>query len=828
MKDSKSPMRMARRVLIALAVVVIVAVIAVASLPWVLNTAPARRWLLVQANRVLAPGKLEVDAFHFSWLGPVRMERFVIRDHQGERVVESPQAVWDRQLTQILFDRPRYGTLRLTGGALNVERLEDGTIDLYEALKPVLTPNPKADLLVQVRNATLSVLDKKGQLPHPITAERADIDLHVAAAPKPLTWNVKLVNASGADEQTLAIVGRFARWSETAGAHHDLALNVTTQRWPLELGTKGLEVRGRLDGTAQAIQHEGLWELAGDAQVRKLDAQGSSLRGDRLHWSEASGSWKMQQTADGWSIGALNIRAPVGSLKANGALSATDTTSRIEGELDLAALARQLPHALYLPQDVTIERGSAHVVAEGKGSAWTLDGRVADLAALRGNERITLTKPGRIQGHVQPGQSSGEAQFEGRLELGSTPWNDGPIRMTAQGAYRPQIGELELSDLTLWESRGTLKAHGLIKDLKGRRDTSFAGTLTPDWEKLNTTLSERIEPDAYVRGEPIVFKANGPLSGSLSELWKTWNAELRLELVEADVYGLELERTSIVGRARQGSLFIDPIDATLNGGKVHLEPTLAVDDADQWSISFGKQSAIEGAAINDEVSHRFLAYVVPVMDRATRVRGNVSVDFEKATFPIGKGASRKAVVEGNVVFRNVEFVPGPLAADLLTMLGRPDLPSLKLNQPVVLAIYDGMVHQQGLAIPVGKLTQIELAGTVDFDSNLDLKASLPITPAMFGQNGVLADIVEGTRFDVPIRGTLDAPKIDKEAFRVALGDMGKNLLRKGMARGAAELLFRLAQPRDPEVPPPPRLTPEERRARRIEKREERKARRQQR
>ncbi len=131
---------------------------------------------------------------------------------------------------------------------------------------------------------------------------------------------------------------------------------------------------------------------------------------------------------------------------------------------------------------------------------------------------------------------------------------------------------------------------------------------------------------------------------------------------------------------------------------------------------------------------------------------------------------------------------------------------------------NGRVETKGLVLPIGKVTEIALEGSVGFDRTLALRASVPVTSAMLG-NSVVGDIVDGTRITIPIGGTLSKPKIDRDALRVALQDTGKDLLRRGMTRGALELLNRLSRPRDPNAPPPPpRLTPRERRERRLEQR----------
>ena len=156
-------------------------------------------------------------------------------------------------------------------------------------------------------------------------------------------------------------------------------------------------------------------------------------------------------------------------------------------------------------------------------------------------------------------------------------------------------------------------------------------------------------------------------------------------------------------------------------------------------------------------------------------------------------------MKGKVIFQDVEFAPGPLTREMVALVAPAKQPgTLRLAAPVFLTIADGRVNQRGLAIPIGDVTRVEVEGWVDFNKNLGLVATLPVTPAMFGDSPLLGPIVAGTRIRVPIGGTLDSPKLDKTAFKAELADLGKSLLVRGAGVGALELLERLARPARPQ------------------------------
>jgi translocation and assembly module TamB len=562
---------------------------------------------------------------------------------------------------------------------------------------------------------------------------------------------------------------------------------------------------------------DGSIRLRGSAQTRLAIAGRPGLAQLSL-----AGSWGEQ--ARTLLLDRVGLRvAPVDG-EASGALE-TVATGRLDWD---AGELRLLPVATDVPPVLAIDGQGIRVSGIGRGSAATrLEGGVGgDLATA---DALISKWSGRpalgLVGHWSAiASATGEAdglELAARLKLDepSPSPEKKPTSLAIRAHYLAKPDRLDLAELTATTPYGTLDAAGSIHGPFADRTIDLHGNLAPDFAAITAFLGRTVEPRASLEGKPRAFRA----SGSLDPSGKGLEAEAGFEIVAADVYGLKLGPTPIVIRAKQGKYSVDPIATTLNSGHIRLEPEIDLEARDGPVLRLAKNSAIRDAAINDAVSRRFLAFVAPVLEQATTASGFVSVDLDHAEFPLGGGEGRHAKVEGAVVFEDVEFAPGPLASDLLGVIGRREA-RLKLDQPVTLTIADGRVNQRGLAIPVGDLTRIELAGWVDFDRNLSLNATLPVTPAMLGNNEILSDIAAGTRVKLPIRGTLDHPRIDREALAENLKETARSLLTRGATRGALELLMRMSRPRDPDAPPPP--TAEERREKRLEKKAERKAKRQ--
>ena len=785
--------RSRRRLSASIAVGLAFLLILAAGLPSLIGTRFVRDKILGTINQRLAPGRLDVDRFAVSWTRPTRLLGFNLIAPDGTKVAQAPVAEISRSLAQILFRSEGATVLTLDRATLAIRRYPDGKLDLVEALRSVIDqPDPKRDLTIRIKDGSLQF--RSDEPAEPIVAQTADLDLRIPPAPQGVSWTLKLGHKSGGE---FVARGDTNRWTapENNPGLADLRLDLEAKGWPIETRGRGLGAVGKLDGSAGLNRRGGRWDLEGNARIDGLKLSGDRLAGDTFDPGPVNVVWGLGQDPSGWTIRRFSVDSAVGSVRGEGGLdpglgfvSTQGIPQRVEARVDLAAIVRQLPHLLPLRPGLDLEKGSAQLVAEGQGrSPWKVEATLADFVARDGERRFELQEPASLSARVDRTDQS-----------------------------------VTIENLLLQTSFLNVSGSGQVDDLAGVRAFSFHGEIAPNFDAMTAWLREQTEPGANLAGKPRSFQVAGNLSGS--DPPASVIGEVGMDLLGADVYGIKLGATPIVVRSRGGQIVIDPISTTLNEGHIRLEPEVILHDSKGDPVlRLGKNSMIRDARINDEVSRRVLAFVAPVLEGATRASGRVSVDLDHAEFPLTSGHARSAMVEGLVVFNDVAFAPGPLANDLLGVIGRRDA-GLKLDRPVTLTIADGRVNQSGLALPIGDLTRIELAGWVDFDRNLALTATLPVTPAMLGNNPFLAGIASGAQVRLPIGGTLNKPMIDREAFAANLKDLGKSLLTRGATRGVLELLNRANRPKDPNAAPsPPPLTAGERKALRQERRAERKA-----
>ncbi len=194
----------------AIAIVLAIAAGLFAALPRVLNTTAGRRLLRSRADAILAPGSVEFASIRLSWFRPTEVLDVVLRDKRGTQVLAAPRANFALSLWQILFARPSSATLGLPAAELDVERLDDGTINLVETLEPLLRERPKRQLIIVLEHGQFRFRD--GALPEPVVSDEADITLNIAADPQPITWTIALGHVSaGKEPGKFALKGSYSR-----------------------------------------------------------------------------------------------------------------------------------------------------------------------------------------------------------------------------------------------------------------------------------------------------------------------------------------------------------------------------------------------------------------------------------------------------------------------------------------------------------------------------------------------------------------------------------------------------------------------------------------
>jgi translocation and assembly module TamB len=405
---------------------------------------------------------------------------------------------------------------------------------------------------------------------------------------------------------------------------------------------------------------------------------------------------------------------------------------------------------------------------------------------------------GRLIVGVDAGRdASGLIRYDVRLDspdilLPGATATEGPLAIASRGEYQTSTNVLKFAQLNLQSHYGSLAAAGSLRDPGGASVIDARGTLRPNWKLVDAMLVSSIEPNARVTAEARPFRVQGPLGGgSLAAILRKMEAEFGVNLASASAFGVNVGPAALVVRCAKGQVTIDPIETTINQGKLVFRPIVALDDAGNLAILLDSSSAITGATIDDEVSTRVLSYAAPVLHEAAQARGQVSVGIDRAEIPFIDGSGKAVDLSGNITFNQVTFGPGPVVQQVLGALGRQNPPQLRLDQTVPFWVSHGQVGQKGLTVIVNPKVQIVFDGAVGFDKTIALSAGVPLNASMLGNNAMVNEIVDGTRVTLPMRGTLSHPSLDRRALEVALREAGRSMVKRGVQAEARQLLNRV-------------------------------------
>ncbi len=387
--------------------------------------------------------------------------------------------------------------------------------------------------------------------------------------------------------------------------------------------------------------------------------------------------------------------------------------------------------------------------------------------------------------------AAGRVDVDGRLDLAELAGN--PAVLAVRAAYLPDVDRLDLAALDLSTGHGRVVVRGQVAEARGRRLAEIRGTIDPRWDVIGPILAKSAGPDARAQATFRPFHLAGSLAGETrAAVLAQVSGEVGLDLASARASGVVVGPAAVVLHFGGGLARFDPVVTTVNGGPTLIQANLGLDDADGLWLRLDA-SRIDGAAINDAVSDALLAYVAPVLSRATEVNGKLTVVLPDKGASLPLTATGSTRLDGLIAFQDVQFRPGPLGAQVLSLTGRP-APRLAIGQPVQLQVADGRVRTSGLSIPIAANAKVDFSGSVGFDKTLDCKAIIPLTAGMLGRDPALEKLVAGKSVTLPIGGTLARPAIDRRAFQVALRETARALVGSELESEAGRFLDRVAGP----------------------------------
>ncbi|MCB9855167.1 MAG: hypothetical protein H6818_05715 [Phycisphaerales bacterium] len=552
--------------------------------------------------------------------------------------------------------------------------------------------------------------------------------------------------------------------------------------------------RGDLDFLAKRADMIGAPDLK---RFRGQLAGNIKLHGDRDRNIETTGQLAASQlTSDGQPV-----------LRDNLDINWKDVSYRDGGkklQIALASLASQ---------EATIDITNANIDLVSGDSA---SGKIRANADLQG----VFGAVGRFSNMEKP------PALKGRLNL------DGDIRQSSSGLQFAAIGgvtQLEIGegagavredkvDLKLDAAidprqkmirlgRNELSSGLLSAQLSGRIDqydtdavAKLDGEYSTQWQAI-TKLIEELSPGTgklvSIHGTSrSKISLSGPLNrkgdtppyrGATGAAAVTWDS--------ADIVGIKLTKAQVDMKIDKGEFIIAPTTIGAAQGRVNLASRY--DIASSTLRIPGRVATLEGVMFTPELSRELLSRINPVFYHVVSAEGNVELLMNNLELPLAKDAAGGGG-HGKLTLKNAKIEPGGILGELIKF-GIATTTGERISVALEGAdfdVHDGRIHYENFAMIFPYEFDLRFRGSVGLDETVDLVVSIPVRPELLQRLGVkgpvaqYAEVLTGSRIDIPIAGTRENPKL--ELSKVATDGLIKEAIKRTTEKGAGDAIKGLA------------------------------------
>lgn len=214
--------------------------------------------------------------------------------------------------------------------------------------------------------------------------------------------------------------------------------------------------------------------------------------------------------------------------------------------------------------------------------------------------------------------------------------------------------------------------------------------------------------------------------------------------------------TDIPLAVRDVGVEIGPMKATLNEGLLTAACRIEFVDG-RPVLRLPKGPLLSQVRLTPEMCHRVLVMAAPLMARAMKVEGSVSLILSGGIVPLDDPAA--ADVSGQLQVHGIRGELNPDLARIAVRLGIDPIVRLLDDNVTNLRFTEGRLYHEGMGFVMGD-KQLYTRGSVGLDRTIDIIAEVTL-PFAWLPNGPLGQRLKGTKLRIPVGGTFDEPKPGK-------------------------------------------------------------------
>jgi translocation and assembly module TamB len=380
-------------------------------------------------------------------------------------------------------------------------------------------------------------------------------------------------------------------------------------------------------------------------------------------------------------------------------------------------------------------------------------------------------------------------------------WRESQIRLASKGAVDWAKDNCRFDQVLLESQFIRCVATGGLGGLSTTQDVDIAGQLTYDLEKLGPFLRPYLGSGVKVTGRDArPFTLNGPLAPRTVNQGVTLTVPSQTSLVALKgdaglgwktlkAYGCDVGPAEVRAKLNGGWLLLDPMETTLNGGRLRLAANLRL-QPEPMLLQLPQGPVVDHAQITPAMCASALGYAIPALSGAAEADGLVSLTLEGGTLNLAD--MTKSELRGTFTLHSATIGGGPLVRELSGLLRSPRPASLVKETRVPFQVAGGRVYHQNFELAFPDFT-VRTSGSVGMDGTVALVAEMPVPPKWLGNNPLGSALAKQT-IRLPITGTLDNPRIDPHALQAASAEFlrgaASDVIRQGLDNNLKKLLGR--------------------------------------
>lgn len=436
-------------------------------------------------------------------------------------------------------------------------------------------------------------------------------------------------------------------------------------------------------------------------------------------------------------------------------------------------------------EEFTFDSFFAQLKAEGsraEGASLFSRGRLEDLSGLLKiigvmKEDVSVSGAFQLDGtcSLKESEWSLPLAFSGkdvRVSAGTLLLEEPSVDIALDGKFMPKIKKLVITKLDLVSMTAGLHLSGEVARVDTDKAAGFSGVLDLDYDRINNLIKMFSGLNIIIGGKDRSdFKFKGVLGKKDDPgFWNTIEGDFPLNVPVFSFMGLSASNVQMHATAHRGVVRF-PFKCGVNGGEVTLDPTIRTEKRRSVLKLPSDSRVMNHVAVTDELVTELLARIHPVLRGSGVVSGDIGLVLQHCVVPLDEKMKEDMRIAGSFDLNNLVLTPTGLLKDIIELCRLEPKSVTVPRDALSFTVEKGILKPSPLYIN-GDNFSLTFAGYIGLGGELHYTVEVPVH-----ENMVPAEVykyVKNVKLRLEIGGTVSNPKLGREQFLKALGNLAKD------------------------------------------------------